>query len=517
MIKEKRGEYDLWSMKMRQYIAITDHILWDIITNGDQATTDPASSSAPKTSLAFQPQEETMRQKPLTNCYLQDTYRHLLIFMMPQMQNLTGTAIKSKNFAMSIATMMSGQPVLDVLEFDDLYTNNLTRCKLLLTVHSHSDEPSYDPSLLVQASMHTTLDDRRIFCMQNMSTLDKMDLVICATGATKLRYTSVLKLDGYKPEISDSILEEKQKEQDPSLKKKRDELQDKLEKGFGVESSSSMDSENTSRNTNSSESSNRELAIRNKGNPEEDLKDYAIIDSGCSGSMTGDKDKLSDFKEFKGGYSHSNVRSSLTRSVLIHLQSLSLFCSDEDLVTTRAPIKNDVYSLESKEYYSLYSDDDIPKDGVFSTNSFDDENTDTEEGGVADYHNMDPTMDVTSTPTLRIHKIHPQSQIIGKKEPKKVSQALADESWVEAMQEELLQFKLQDVWVLCDLPDGKRSSMVTDFENLCKTEFQDEFNGLELTFFLGASSQANFPEAHNVVKVHTDDNVADLTSPKALT
>ncbi|GJV05064.1 hypothetical protein Tco_1338633 [Tanacetum coccineum] len=33
---------------------------------------------------------------------------------------------------------------------------------------------------------------------------------------------------------------------------------------------------------------------------------------------------------------------------------------------------------------------------------------------------------------------------------------LADESWVEAMQEELLQFKLQEVWVLCDLPEGKR-------------------------------------------------------------
>ncbi|GJR95228.1 putative ribonuclease H-like domain-containing protein [Tanacetum coccineum] len=45
---------------------------------------------------------------------------------------------------------------------------------------------------------------------------------------------------------------------------------------------------------------------------------------------------------------------------------------------------------------------------------------------------------------------------LSQEEPKKVSQALADESWVEAMQEELLQFKLQDVWVLCDLPDGKR-------------------------------------------------------------
>ncbi|GJR80969.1 hypothetical protein Tco_0365308 [Tanacetum coccineum] len=32
-------------LKMRQYIPITDHILWDIITNGDQATTEPASSS----------------------------------------------------------------------------------------------------------------------------------------------------------------------------------------------------------------------------------------------------------------------------------------------------------------------------------------------------------------------------------------------------------------------------------------------------------------------------------------
>ncbi|GKF39219.1 hypothetical protein Tco_0119280 [Tanacetum coccineum] len=84
------------------------------------------------------------------------------------------------------------------------------------------------------------------------------------------------------------------------------------------------------------------------------------------------------------------------------------------------------------------SDDDVLKDGVFSTNSFDDENTDNEEDEVPDYNNLDHSIDVSSTPTLRILKNHPQSQIIGKKEPKKVSQALADESWVEAMQEELL-------------------------------------------------------------------------------
>ncbi|GJR97639.1 hypothetical protein Tco_0269813 [Tanacetum coccineum] len=40
------------------------------------------------------------------------------------------------------------------------------------------------------------------------------------------------------------------------------------------------------------------------------------------------------------------------------------------------------------------SDDDTPTDGVFSTNSFD-----AEEGGVADYNNLDPTIDVPLLPT----------------------------------------------------------------------------------------------------------------------
>nr|GEX67583.1 hypothetical protein [Tanacetum cinerariifolium] len=38
-----------------------------------------------------------------------------------------------------------------------------------------------------------------------------------------------------------------------------------------------------------------------------------------------------------------------------------------------------------------------------------------------------------------------------------VIHALKDPSWIEAMQEELLQFKLQEVWTLVDLPYGKRA------------------------------------------------------------
>ncbi|GKE22300.1 hypothetical protein Tco_1433812 [Tanacetum coccineum] len=105
-------------------------------------------------------------------------------------------------------------------------------------------------------------------------------------------------------------------------------------------------------------------------------------------------------------------------------------------------------------------------------------------GAEADFNNMEPSIVVSLIPTTRIHSIHPKDQIIGdpksavqtrgmtKKssgeqamisyilkqqktnhkdyqnclfacflsqlEPKKVSQALDDESWVEAMQEELL-------------------------------------------------------------------------------
>ncbi|GJS08898.1 hypothetical protein Tco_0365694 [Tanacetum coccineum] len=45
----------------------------------------------------------------------------------------------------------------------------------------------------------------------------------------------------------------------------------------------------------------RSLALMATRLREEDLMDYAIMDSGCSGSMTGDKDKLSDLKSSKGG------------------------------------------------------------------------------------------------------------------------------------------------------------------------------------------------------------------------
>nr|GEY73795.1 putative ribonuclease H-like domain-containing protein [Tanacetum cinerariifolium] len=74
------------------------------------------------------------------------------------------------------------------------------------------------------------------------------------------------------------------------------------------------------------------------------------------------------------------------------------------------------------------------------TRIFDDDYDDRDEG--AEANNLETVISVSPIPFTRVHKDHPKKQIIGEMEPKKVTQALNDESWVEAMQEELLQFKL---------------------------------------------------------------------------
>nr|GEY31729.1 hypothetical protein [Tanacetum cinerariifolium] len=154
-------------------------------------------------------------------------------------------------------------------------------------------------------------------------------------------------------------------------------------------------------------------------------------------------------------------------------------------------------------------------------------------GAEANFNNLESSIPVSPIPTTRIYKDHPVSQIIGdlslttqtrsmtravkdqgglsqmfgndfhtcmfacflsQEEPKRVHQALKDPSWIEAMQEELLQFMMQKVWVLVNLPYGKREiddiifgatnkDLCKSFKKLMKEKFQISFIR-ELTFFL---------------------------------
>nr|GEW46088.1 hypothetical protein [Tanacetum cinerariifolium] len=100
-------------------------------------------------------------------------------------------------------------------------------------------------------------------------------------------------------------------------------------------------------------------------------------------------------------------------------------------------------------------------------------NDEEDVGAEADFTNLETTITVGPIPKTKVHKDHHVTQIIGDlssvtqtrsmlrvaqdQEPKRVHQDLKDPSWIEAMQEELLQFKMQKVWVLVDLPHGKRA------------------------------------------------------------
>nr|GEZ28667.1 hypothetical protein [Tanacetum cinerariifolium] len=91
-----------------------------------------------------------------------------------------------------------------------------------------------------------------------------------------------------------------------------------------------------------------------------------------------------------------------------------------------------------------------------------------------DFTNLESSIHVSPTPTTRTHMNHPLKQVIGRKthedlntclfacflsqiESTRVAKALSDFAWVETIHEELLQFKLQKVWILVDLPKGKKA------------------------------------------------------------
>ncbi|GJR69029.1 putative ribonuclease H-like domain-containing protein [Tanacetum coccineum] len=137
------------------------------------------------------------------------------------------------------------------------------------------------------------------------------------------------------------------------------------------------------------------------------------------------------------------------------------------------------HTLDATHVIEFFSDEDEPE---------------------VDLGNITNSYIVPTTPNTRIHKDHPIDNVIGEVkstvqtrrmtkptseqgflsdvyeqkthdtlntclyacflsqiEPTSIAKALSDSSWVEAMQEELLQFKLQQVWILVDLPSGKRA------------------------------------------------------------
>ncbi|GJW07577.1 hypothetical protein Tco_1570000 [Tanacetum coccineum] len=75
----KKGEYDIWSMRMRQYICHTDHNLWDVIVNGDleeepAPTGETSAPPAPKTAKQLAAKRNQERVKSILLLAIPDEY-----------------------------------------------------------------------------------------------------------------------------------------------------------------------------------------------------------------------------------------------------------------------------------------------------------------------------------------------------------------------------------------------------------------------------------------------------------
>ncbi|GJV02603.1 putative ribonuclease H-like domain-containing protein [Tanacetum coccineum] len=216
-----------------------------------------------------------------------------------------------------------------------------------------------------------------------------------------------------------------------------------------------------------------------KDNDVQDSKDVA--DKEGQHQMTEDEQVL-----------HDELEKMITQEVVAKARDEAIPIDASTLPNADLPIDPNMPNLEDDS-------DAFSNDGIFN-GAYDNENV----GAVADFNNMDDTINVSPIPTLRIYKDNPKDQILGdpksavqtrgkiqkassaqqalvshiskqnrtnhkdhqncllacflsQEEPNNITQTLQDESWVEAMQEELLQFKLQKVWILVDLLFGKKA------------------------------------------------------------
>nr|GEX02775.1 putative ribonuclease H-like domain-containing protein [Tanacetum cinerariifolium] len=224
--------------------------------------------------------------------------------------------------------------------------------------------------------------------------------------------------------------------------------------------------------------------LLNKGN----INDKGYWDSGCSRHVTGNISYLSEYEPYDGGYvsfgqgggkitgtSSTNisgtkdVASQAMKKDVSSLRYIALpnwfheahmetknsdGCNADDPKSNISPESSSDLRIISKRDFSQK---ETPSFGNALTLSNELEDT-FREG--ANLSNMETSIPVSPTSTFKIHKDDPKSQIIGPvdtpEEPKNIFDALKDLSWVEAMQEKLLQFKIQNVWILVDCPKGVR-------------------------------------------------------------
>ncbi|GKA76508.1 hypothetical protein Tco_0782969 [Tanacetum coccineum] len=142
----RKGEYDIWSMRMPQYICHTDHNLWDVIVNGDleeepaPTTGETSAPPAPKTAKQLAAIRNQERVKSILLLEIPDEYLLNLDKAYDRFQKLIsqlevhGAPISKEDINQKflrslpsswnqIALIMRNKHDIDKIDIDDLYNN----------------------------------------------------------------------------------------------------------------------------------------------------------------------------------------------------------------------------------------------------------------------------------------------------------------------------------------------------------------------------------------------------------
>ncbi|GJR54889.1 putative ribonuclease H-like domain-containing protein [Tanacetum coccineum] len=107
-------------------------------------------------------------------------------------------------------------------------------------------------------------------------------------------------------------------------------------------------------------------------------------------------------------------------------------------------------------------------------------------------------------------------------EPKKVIHALKDPSWIEAMKEELLQFKLQELWTLMDVKSAFLSGKIEEEVYVCQPlgfedpDFPDRVYKVEKALY-GLHQAPNYIKFLGALYVYVDDIIFGSTKKSLCT
>nr|GEY53097.1 putative ribonuclease H-like domain-containing protein [Tanacetum cinerariifolium] len=231
---------------------------------------------------------------------------------------------------------------------------------------------------------------------------------------------------------------------------------------------------------------NRWICIRvDNGHPQQALKNKGIVDSGCSRYMTGNNSYLTDYQEINDGektksnaefhqivdfLTSSSIHHSLTLSPTIYASNIEQFwnsstsqtINDEKqihaildgktIVINKSSVRRDLLFIDANGITCLTNEQIFgslllmgnPVNVASTLGTF-------SAGGPSCLY---PEAFIPAHTLLHVGQDDSQ---IPNLEDTTILKALNDESWVEAMQEELLQFSLQKVWRLVDLTYRKKA------------------------------------------------------------